>query len=226
MKLLLKNKIHFLCLFWVIAATLQPATAQQNRPFWNEIQDYRKQDSLAMPAAGGVVFIGSSSLRMWKDLEKTFKQYNAVNRGFGGSNLVQANDYSPYILYPYKPRQVVVYSGENDIAEGASAAEVLKRFDTFFTNLRKEFPGVPVVFISIKPSPSREKFFNIMHQANTLIKTYLGFYQNTFFVDVFRPMLDDSNRPRKELFLADMLHMNADGYAIWINELTPYLMKK
>ncbi|MEJ7560631.1 MAG: GDSL-type esterase/lipase family protein [Pedobacter sp.] len=197
----------------------------QNKPFWNEIQDFKKQDSTKMPAAGGIVFVGSSSLRMWKNLESFYQSYKAINRGFGGSNLQQANMYINELVFPYKPRQVVIYSGENDIAEGTSAIETLNRLATFFSNIRNRLPEANIVFISIKESPSRAKFSDATVHANRLIKEYLLNYRNTKYIDVNSKMKTADGKLRPELFLKDMLHMQPAGYEIWIKEITPHLLK-
>lgn len=200
-------------------------SAQVKPAYWKEIQEFKHKDSVSMPAKGGILFVGSSSFTMWKDLEQVFKSYNAINRGFGGSTLLQANDYIADIVYPYNPRQIVIYSGENDIAtDGVSSLETLNRFATFFTNIRNHFPGIPVLYISIKNSPSRTKYAESMTHANLLIKNYLNNYKQTHFVDVNSKMLKN-NALRPELFLGDMLHMKDSGYAIWIKEITPYLIK-
>ncbi len=199
--------------------------AQQKPAFWSDIQKFKAKDSVNAPAKGGILFVGSSSFTMWTDLEQVFKSYGAINRGFGGSNLVQANYYAKDIVFPYAARQIVIYSGENDIADGASAVEVLNRFATFFTNIRNQQPDVPVVYISIKQSPSRAKYGATFVHANALIKEFLNHYEATRFSDVDSKMHAADGKPRPELFKEDMLHMKPAGYQIWIKELAPYLLK-
>ncbi|MDT3401910.1 GDSL-type esterase/lipase family protein [Mucilaginibacter terrae] len=198
----------------------------QQKPFWNEIQAFKKKDSLNAPAKGGILFVGSSSFTKWTELENVYKSYGAINRGFGGSNLVDANYYAKDIVFPYQARQIVIYSGENDIAGGASAIETLNRFATFFTSIRNNQPNVPVIYISMKQSPSRMKFASAVVHANALIKEYLTHYKATQFIDVDSKMHNKDGSLRPELFLPDMLHMKQPGYDIWIKEITPYLIKK
>ncbi|WP_354332861.1 GDSL-type esterase/lipase family protein [Pedobacter sp. CG_S7] len=200
--------------------------AQEKPIFWNDIQKFKHKDSLAMPTKAGILFVGSSSFTNWKDLESVFKDYKAINRGFGGSTLSQANYYISDLVFPYQPRQIVIYSGENDIAsDNISSLETLNRFATFFTNIRNKLPQVAILYVSIKNSPSRTKYAETITHTNTLIKNYLANYSNTNFVDVNSKMLKNKQL-RPELFLEDMLHLNADGYAIWIKEITPYLIKQ
>jgi len=202
------------------------ALGQQKPPFWDEIQNFKKKDSLNAPAKGGILFIGSSSFTRWSDLETVYKNYGAINRGFGGSTLVDANFYIKDIVFPYGARQVVIYSGENDVASGASAIETLNRFATLFTGIRSNQPNVPIIYISMKQSPSRLKFAQTVIHANSLIKEYMSHYKATQFVDVDTKMLNKDGSLRPELFMPDMLHMKPAGYDIWIKVLTPYLIKK
>ncbi|MGI4727175.1 MAG: GDSL-type esterase/lipase family protein [Janthinobacterium lividum] len=199
--------------------------AQQKAPFYEEIQAFKKQDSLTPPPKNGVLFIGSSSLRKWTDLEKTFAAYHAINRGFGGSTLTDAIYYEHDLVDPYQPRQIVIYSGENDIAAGnVSAQMVLDRFEKLFELIRQKQPLVPVAFISIKPSPSRARFQPIVIESNALIKKFLREKRKTVFINVYRKMLT-KQQMRPELFGPDMLHMNEQGYQIWTKAIQPHLIK-
>jgi lysophospholipase L1-like esterase len=207
-------------------AFTRDVNAQTSRPFWNEIMEFQHRDSLQMPAKHGIVFLGSSSIRKWVNAESHFKQYNVINRGFGGSILPQATDYLDYLVFPYEPREVVIYSGENDIAsDNADANETLKRCQALITKIRSKLPNVAIVFLSIKQSPSRTAFTDIVLNANKLIKAYLATLPNAKFVDVNSKMLDAKGGLRPELFESDMLHMKPEGYQIWERELTPYLIK-
>jgi lysophospholipase L1-like esterase len=200
--------------------------AQDSRPFWNEIQEFKHQDSLQMPAKHGIVFLGSSSIRKWVNAEADFKEYQVINRGFGGSTLAQAADYVDYLVLPYEPRQVVIYSGENDIASDHINAETtLMRCKTLIEKIRTGLPNVPIVFLSIKQSPSRTAYSDIVLQSNILIKDYLSKLPNARYLDVNSKMLDAKGGLRPELFQEDMLHMKPEGYAIWERELKPYLIK-
>lgn len=203
-----------------------PTSVHQTKPpFWNEIQQFKKQDSINFPPANGVLFVGSSSFRMWEDLETVYKEYDVINRGFGGSNLLEAKYYAEQIIFPYRPRQIVIYSGENDIAGNVDAQQTLKRFVDLFETIRLKLPMVPIAFVSIKPSPSRMKFMPVMKESNQLIKTYLQKHKNTGYIDVFSLMLDDQGKPKADIFIGDRLHMNKKGYLIWQKAIEPYLIK-
>lgn len=218
--------IRILKLLFVLLLTVSFSGFAQNKPFWNEIQAFQKKDSIAMPAKNGIVFTGSSSIRMWKDLETMYKDEQVINRGFGGSVLPQVNDYVQDLVIKYKPRQVVIYCGDNDIAAGASAEKTLENFTTLFRSIRKALPKTNIAFISMKLSPSRAKFVPDVLKANALIKEFITKQKNAHFIDIASKMLDDKGEMRPELFQNDMLHMKPAGYEIWAREITPYLKKK
>lgn len=211
--------LPFACFF--LAASGQ----QQAQPFADEIAAFARQDSLQKPGKGMILFTGSSSIRLWKTLEEDFPAHKVLNRGFGGASLPDAARYTAQTIYRYKPSQIVFYCGENDLAgsDTIQAGTVVARFQALFSAIRKELPGVPFVFISIKPSPSRAHLMSKVVAANAGIKAFLSREKNTRFVDVFTPMLTQDGRPRGELFTADSLHMNGAGYAIWKQEVAPAL---
>lgn len=223
----MKHNFLFRIFFIVLAFIgVSVQSFAQNKPFWNEIRQFQTQDSTAMPAKNGIVFTGSSSIRMWKDLETVYKNYGVINRGFGGSVIPQANDYINELVFKYKPRQVVIYSGENDIASGASAEQTLANFIAFFNNIRKGIPKTNIAYISMKLSPSRKKFSEEVIRANSMIKDFILKQKNAEYIDIATKMLDASGEMRPELFQNDMLHMKPAGYDIWVKEITPYLKKK
>jgi lysophospholipase L1-like esterase len=203
------------------------AHAQEAPPFWEEIREFKKQDSVSFPAASQILFIGSSSFRMWTDIKSYFPGYPILNRSFGGSTLLDVFHYAKDVILPYKPRQVVIYCGENDLASSDTVTPmaVLKRFELLYYFIRKHYPKVPVVFISLKPSPSRQHLLPKMIRANVLVRNFLAKRSRTSFVDIYHKMLNPDGSPREELFLEDRLHMNADGYAIWKKAIMPHLLK-
>lgn len=219
-----RSHIFYTLLLMVFFSSLH--TQAQEKPYWNEIQNFQRLDSISHPPEKAIVFVGSSSIRMWDNLEAQYKTYPVINRGFGGSNLVHANAYINELVLKHKPRQVVIYSGENDIADGASGEETSKRFITFYSNLRKHLPETPIEYISIKLSPSRMQYAKEILKANALIKQYLKKQKNSHFIEVNAYMLDKLGQPRPELFKEDMLHMKPEGYAIWTKQITPFLTKK
>jgi lysophospholipase L1-like esterase len=171
--------------------------------------------------------VGSSSFRLWNNIQDDFPGYTIINRGFGGSSLPDVIRYEKDIIFPYQPRQIVIYCGENDLAasDTVTAQLVLKRFETLFEDIRNRFPKIPIAFVSIKPSPSRQQLMPKMEEANRLIKNFLKQKKKTAFIDVYHLMLNPDGTVLKDIFIADNLHINAKGYAIWQKTIEPYLLK-
>jgi lysophospholipase L1-like esterase len=216
----MRKKILYLLL---IIGCCTPACAQD--PFENEIKEFQREDSISPPPKKAILFIGSSSFRMWEKVKDDFPKHTIINRGFGGSSLEDVFRYKEQIIYPYEPAQVVIYCGENDVASGVSGEQAFERFRKLFLDLRSRLPNSSIVFVSMKPSPSRKAFFKEVEKGNTMIKNFLVKQKLTHFVDVFKPMLDQKGKPKGELFLADSLHMNEKGYAIWKKAIEPVLKK-
>ena len=216
-------KLLSIALLFLVA---QPVIAQK-APFYDDIQAFKKQDSIKPPQKHAILFVGSSSFTKWTDVQSYFPGYTIINRGFGGSTLTDVIRYANEIIFPYDPKEIVIYCGENDIAYGdtVSAETVFNRFQALYNMIRVKYKTIPVVYISIKPSPSRRKYWTKMIEANTLIKNYLDKQRHTTFINVFDLMLDQYNQPKPEIFLNDSLHMNAKGYAIWQKAIEPHLVK-
>jgi len=219
----MKRSKYFLFLVCIIFSVVQVFA----QPFSDEIKDFKKQDSLNPPPTGAILFVGSSSFRKWTDVSSYFPGYTIINRGFGGSTLPDVTMYIDDIILPYHPKQVVIYCGDNDLAssDAITADSVLARFKVLFDGIRTKLPGENIVFVSIKPSPSRARLKEKMEKANLLIQTYLSLYTHTAFVDVYHKMLNPDGTIMSDLFLEDNLHMNAKGYAIWQKAIAPYLSK-
>ncbi len=203
------------------------AYTQQQPPFYDEIEHFKKLDSAQFPPKNAILFVGSSSIRKWEDVQSYFPGETVINRGFGGSELTDAIRYANDIIIPYHPRQIIIYSGENDLAysDSITPAIVLSRFKQLFNIIRSSMSAVPIIYISIKPSPSRQRLMPEMLVANTLIKQFLHSQKKTVFVDVYHKMLDENGNPMPDIFLDDNLHMNAKGYHIWQKAIEPYLQK-
>jgi len=182
----------------------------------NELAAFFRADQQQFPAPGGVVFVGSSSVRMWKSLLQDFRQVpGVVNRGFGGSTMADCSLFARDLVVRYKPRQVLVYAGDNDLAEGRTPLQVLESFARFVNTVRAELPNTRISFISVKPSPSREHLMPLVRETNNVIAAYLNRLPDSEYIDVFTPMLGADGRPRPELFRSDRLHMTDEGYRLW-----------
>ena len=217
--------IAYTVIFFLIPFLL-PAQKEQ-QPFYADIEAFRKADSIKFPAPNQILFIGSSSFTMWKDVNAYFPGKRILNRGFGGSTLMDVLHYGREVILPYKPRQIVIYCGENDLAlsDTVTARHVLKRFELLYYFIRKHYPRVPLAYISMKPSPSRDHLMPKFAEANRLIRQFLDKKPRTVFINIYHKMLAPDGSPRKELFLNDELHMNGKGYAIWQKAIAPHLLK-
>jgi lysophospholipase L1-like esterase len=202
------------CICWLLLGSTLPVAAQ---PFRNEIEQFKRRDSLQMPEPGQVLFAGSSSFRLWSDVQSYFPGTPILNRGFGGATLLDLTYYAPQVIRPYKPRMIVIYCGENDFASSDTVQphHVLQRFKTLYQGIRADYPKTPVYFIAMKPSPSRRHLMDKIAEGNRLIARFLKRKKNAGFIDVYHAMLDARGEPRPELFVEDQLHLNRAGYQLW-----------
>nr|WP_226986173.1 SGNH/GDSL hydrolase family protein [Ramlibacter tataouinensis] len=202
-----------------MAANAQQAdsAAAAARARWqSSLAAFEAADKLARPSDGGVLFVGSSTIRLWDRLSQDFSQLPVViNRGFGGSTMDDCGHFARQLVVAYRPRHVLVYAGDNDLAEGRSPAQVLESFQAFVRTVRAELPDTRIDYISIKPSPLRAALLPRAREANALLAGYVATLPNAGYIDVFTPMLDGAGAPRADLYGPDRLHMNAAGYALW-----------
>ncbi len=213
--------------FFALLLTFAGAFAQQP-PFYNDIQQFKELDRQRKPEQNGILLIGSSSFTYWKDVKEYFPGYPITNRGFGGSTLPDVIRYVNDLIDPYHPKQVFVYCGENDFAAASDtlkATTVSGRFRTLYGILRSKLPDASIVYVSMKPSPSRRKYWPRMRPANEQIRDFLKTQPNTAYMDVWPVMLNAQGQPKPEIFRADSLHMNDKGYVLWQQLMAPLIMK-
>jgi len=222
--MLLFNQIcSAICLTLLVSAgaTHQaPATAQADK--WaKEMAAFEEQDRND-PAIGGVVFVGSSSILLW-DLKKSFPGVPALNRGFGGSEIPDSVAHVDLLVIRHKPRIVVFYAGDNDIAAGRTPQQVFDDYKAFVAKVHTALPATRIAFIAIKPSILRWALVDKVRDANALVRQYAVADDRLGFVDVDGPMLGWDEKPRKDLFIADGLHMTPKGYEVWTTLVRPFL---
>lgn len=190
-----------------------------------EVDAFLESDKKAFPPKNAVLFYGSSSFRLWTDLANYFPQFKTINRGFGGTQFEDAIYFAKDIALPYKPKLIVVYEGDNDIADGKSVEQVFNDYKTFVALVHKSLPKTRIAFVSIKPSPSRENFWDKFRQLNTLVKAETEQDKRLAFVNIWNAMLTEDGKAREELYQSDRLHMKPEGYAIWRDALTPIIAR-
>ena len=194
--------------------------------FEETIVQFEKSDLLEFPNKNAIVVIGSSSIKGWHStIEKDLAPLTIVPRGFGGSNMNDALYYTDRIVLPYEPRAVVIYEGDNDIVQGISPQHISNTFIEFVKVVHSQLPNCRIYFLSIKPSKSRWKMWSNMIEANELIENECEKNSLLNYVDIATPMLNEEGLPKKEIFLADKLHMNSKGYEIWMNTLRSILLE-
>lgn len=186
------------------------------------IEAFEKRDAENPPAKGGILFVGSSSIRFW-DTDAAFPDHGILNRGFGGSQTADVVQYMERIVLPYEPRLIVFYAGDNDIALGKTPDQVIADTKIFLDRVRKTLPDTRVVYIAIKPSLARWEMVDDMRAVNAAVAELAESDPKVDYLDVDTPMIGEDGKPRPELFIADGLHLSEAGYAIWNDLIRPLL---
>ena len=202
----------------------QPGSTQQNPDRWEKyVAAYEAADQSAPPPKGEIVFVGSSSIRRW-DTAASFPDLKIINRGIDGTELSDAVRYVDRLVVPYQPRLVVVYAGDNDISAGRTSEQVVVEAERFVSRVRAKLPDARIVFIGVKPSILRWTQVDRMRLVNVMLKAFCERDDRVAYVDVDGAMLGWDEKPRRELFVEDGLHMTPEGYRIWTTLLRPFLV--
>ena len=200
-----------------------PAKPHNFAQWEKEIAAFEQADAQTPPVKGGIVFVGSSSIRMWKTLAQDFPQHRVLNRGFGGSEIADSVHFADRLVLPYEPRMVVLYAGGNDLNNGRPPEEVFADFKAFTAKLRAKLPDAEIAYISSAGNPARWKQVENVKALNGMIAAFIKDQPHMKFINVFAPMLGDDGLPKPDIFVADKLHMNAEGYKIWTAVVGPFL---
>jgi len=207
-------------------AFVQPLLAQQKlapSKWEKEISAFEASDKTNPPPQGAILFIGSSSIRMWKTLAQDFPEHKVINRGFGGSQIIDSVEFADRVVLPCKPKKIIMYAGGNDINAGKSPEQVFADFKAFVEKVQEHLPEVRIGYISIAPNPARWAQVEKVKAANRLIEAYAKEQPRLSFINVFPHMLGADGQPRPDIFVQDRLHMNAQGYALWKSLVAPRL---
>ena len=215
-----------LFLFTVLSVMTLRAEPVPNVSRWEKnIQGYVAGDAVNPPKQNGVLFIGSSSIRLWKTLESDFPNHDVINRGFGGSKIKDSVEFADRIAIPYKPRLIIFYAGSNDIASGDTPERVFSDYRAFVQKIHAALPETQIAFLSIVPAPAREKKAAEIAKANKLIEEFSKSTPNCHYIDAATPLFDADGAPKMDCFAKDRLHLSPAGYVLWRETVAPWLDK-
>lgn len=188
-----------------------------------DIAAFEAADKTNPPPQNAILFIGSSGIRMWKTLAKDFPDHRVINRGFGGSQIADSTHFADRIVFPYKPKMIVLRAGSNDLRANKSAEQVAADFKAFVAKVREKLPETEIVFVGMNPTPARWKQHDREVAANTMIAAFAKETPRVKYVDTHDHFLGPDGQPRADLLIADKLHFNAAGYKILTGLVRPYL---
>jgi len=222
-----EKRCFFIIIIIIILTSLCGFCQEVKYPFADAIRQFKENDKANPPPQHAILFAGSSSFTMWRDVQEYFPGFTIINRGFGGSTIPDQILYADSIIFPYAPGQIVIYCGENDLAscDTVSPEIVTGSFINLFQLIRSKLPGVKITYVSMKPSPSRWQLAEKIQCANRNIRKFIHSQTNAGFVNIWNKMLNGKHLPDTTLFIGDRLHMNAKGYAIWQKAIKPELIK-
>jgi hypothetical protein len=201
---------------------------ETNRNFaqWeNEIAAFEALDRTNPPPRHALLFIGSSTIRLWTTLASDFPNQPVINRGFGGSEIVDSTHFADRIVFPYVPRMIFFRAGGNDLWAGKSPDEVFADFKAFVAKIRTRLPETEIVFISWSPTPSRWKQHEKEKSLNAMVAEYSHKEPHLQYIETYDLPLGADGQPRPELFRADQLHFNEAGYGLLVERVRPFLPK-
>ena len=207
----LSSIIALVFLFFVVNASANK---------WDRmIFEFEQHDMVSPPPEDATLFIGSSSIRLWPSLKESFSPIPVMNRGFGGAQTADVLEYMDRIVLPYKPKNIVFYCGGNDVAKGKSPQVAVTNLKTFIERVHKVLPETKIFVLSMKPTPSREEQWPKLQFGNKARADYISKTNNVFYVDVAKSMFDIEGNLKKNIYIADNLHLNKVGYYGWVKIL-------
>ena len=209
--------------FWLLAwipllillVPLNAAESASTNRFEPEVLKFEALDRRVPPPPRPILFVGSSSIRLWTHLPTSIHGRPVLNRGFGGSRFKDLLRFFNRVVLPYGPSVVVVYEGDNDLAEGQTPAEIAQDLAVFLERAETELRGTSILLLTVKPSPSRVHLLEVQSEFNRRLKLLPQSHPRVRVIDVASPLLDSQGKPDPRFFAADRLHLNADGYEAW-----------
>jgi GDSL-like lipase/acylhydrolase family protein len=212
----------------VVAISRASLAAETNHNFarWeHEIAAFEQSDRTNPPPKNGLLFIGSSTIRFWKTLAEDFPGQPVINRGFGGSEIVDSTHFADRIIFPCAPRMILLRAGGNDLWAGKSPEQVFADFKEFVATVHAKLPQTEIAFISLSPSIARWKQCEKEKAVNAMVEEFVGKNPRLKYIETYPMVLGADGQPRPELFVGDKLHFNAEGYKLLVEHVRPYLPK-
>lgn len=203
----------------------QDSTYYRAKEWRDQIDEYYKEDLKKFPAKGSILFVGSSSFRMWHDVADYFPNHRVVNRGFGGARVSDILYHMQKLVIGYKPSQIIFYCGENDLANGYTPEEMLDDVKCFVRMVDIHLPGVPILIVSVKPSPYSARILEKQQKTNALLCDFCRTKKHLKYLDISGLMMTPQGDMRPELYLQDRLHMTKEAYKLWAAAIEPYLIQ-
>lgn len=228
MKTTMNNALHRVLSLLIFlsaagAVNAQSETAVKTNRWEHDIHAFETSDRTNPPPMNAVLFTGASNIRLWKNVGEAFPDHKIFNRGFGGAEMADLAEFAGRIVVPYRPKIVVIYAGDNDLADHKTPKQILADFQSFAQKVRTALPQTVIGCIAVKPSPSRAKLVPQVKQTDALLESFCKTNTNTIYIDDLTPMSNATGGPRPELFGKDGLHLNEQGRAIWISLIQPIL---
>jgi hypothetical protein len=213
-------------LSWGTTMPCHAGTARNFAQWEQEIAGFERSDATNPPPRHAILFIGSSTIRLWHTLTKDFPGQKTINRGFGGSHIADATHFADRIVFPYAPRAVFLRAGGNDLNAGKPVAEVFADYQAFVAAVHSRLPNTQIFFIGLCPSPSRWEQHDKERELNHLVALESEHSPNLKYIETYDMVLGSDGRPRPELFVADRLHFNPAGYQLLAGKVRPYIPKQ
>ncbi|HEX7860947.1 MAG TPA: GDSL-type esterase/lipase family protein [Verrucomicrobiae bacterium] len=207
--------------FLIVVALLSVSTFAQSNPYESDIRNFEQADLRNPPPTNSILFLGSSTIVGWNSLRAAFPEFNVLNRGFGGSQASDVLFFYDRIVPKYFPPLIVFYEGDNDLASGKSLSQVFADYTNFTALVQRDLPDAHILFVAIKPSPSRANILNQQRTFNERLREFTETSPKLHYADTFNPFLTSTGQFRPELYVADQLHLSAAGYALWESIIVP-----
>ena len=212
--------------FLLLAPFGRCLAAEHDFARWEKaIAAFEKADKANPPPKGAILFVGSSTIVRWKTLAEDFPNHKIINRGFGGNQICDSTHFADRMIFPYEPKAIFLRAGGNDINSGKTPEQVFADFKEFVAKVHEKLPNTEIVFIGLAPSVARWKNAEKEKSLNTMIEQFTKQNPRLKYIDTYSMTLGADGQPRPELFVADKLHFNADGYKLLVERVRPFLPK-